>query len=412
MFAIAAVMILLASFLVACSGTPSGGSTKATTITIGDLAPYSGSVAVGMNHQRDGTKMAIEEINAAGGIKSLGGAKIELLSLDNEFKADATQAVAQQLVNNPKVSAIIYGAPSAYAVMVGKMADQANIAMWAMSTNTPAKTQQGFKTIFSIYPNSDMLGYYALQYIEFMGKTYLSSPPKNIAVLNADTEFNNTVAASIIKHASSFNLKVAGVVPYPYPSTDVTPYILKAKALGADMLLISETGEGIQIERALDSQGWDPLRIGILNAYMNTDTIKTLGAKAENLLGTAYFSDSSNADAAKFAQKFTAKYNYPADSYPAQGYQLMYALAAAIEKAGSTDRAAIVKASQALVYTPADGPMITPYKSIKFDATGQTPMDQLATPGIQVQGGKFVSLFPQATGATMKFNDAWKQWKK
>ncbi|MBI2316246.1 MAG: ABC transporter substrate-binding protein [Betaproteobacteria bacterium] len=162
----------------------------------------------------------------------------------------------------------------------------------------------------------------------------------------------------------------------------------------------------------MDTLGYDPLRLGLMSAYMDLAYIASMGAKGENSVSIGWYAEAMNPDAKVFADKFKAKYGYPADSFAAMGYQIARVIGAAIEQARSADGKAIVAASRKLSYPKDTGPMVLNYKRIQFDAKGQVPRELTGTVGLQVQSGAYVPIEPKVPGITLKFKDAWKSWKK
>ncbi|MFC2122129.1 ABC transporter substrate-binding protein [Bacteroidota bacterium] len=410
------VLVMLAGLLGACTQeapAPAAPAAPPAPIVIGEISAYTGPPATLFEHQKAGMQFAIDEINAAGGIKALGGAKLEMINLDHEFKAELAKEAAERLINKDKVDVFVMGSPSGFGVMIGEICEQAGISNWTLCVNTPEKTLQGFETVFSLPINSEMLGYVGLEYLKHIEEEYLGKKPQTIALLHADNEFNNQNAKAWTSHAPEFGYKVVGDVAYTWPSKDVTPFLLKVKATNPDVLFISDVGEGVQIERALDVQGWDPLRIGLQSSYMGSGIIESLGERAEGLPGVGWFVKGATPDSVTFADKFEAEYGYPADSFSGIGYQNIWVIKAAIEKAGSRDRMAIARAGRELVYTKKDGPFVLPYDGkIDFDETGQVPLGVASGTKMQVQNGAWVSISPPGEGIKFKFRDAWADWKK
>jgi branched-chain amino acid transport system substrate-binding protein len=391
----------------------SSASKPAATIKVGEICDYSGPARAICGHQRAGFDLAFEHINAAGGIKSLRGAKLEMIHLDHEFKAALAKEQADRLINREKVNAIILGIPSGFGVMVGQMAEAAGIPYYPALVVTPAKTEQGFKNVFSVATTSPMISYAGYQYLDFLTKEYLSKKPTRVALLYADTEYNIEVLKGVNAQATEFGYQVVATVAYPFPPKDLTSFVLRVKAANPDVVMVSPAaGEGPLIDRTMDTLGYDPLRLGLMSAYMDLAYIESMGAKGENSVSIGWYAESMNADAKVFAGKFKARYGYPADSFAAMGYQIARVIGAAIEQAGSAEGKAIVEASRKLNYTKATGPMVLNYQSIRFDPKGQVPRELTGTVGLQVVNGEYVSISPKVSGITFKFKDSWKDWKK
>ena len=394
------------------SASPSAPK-PAGPIKIGEICDYSGPARAICGHQKAGLDLAIEHINAAGGIKSLGGAKLEMIHLDHEFKAALAKEQADRLINREKVNALILGIPSGFGVMIGEMAEAASIPYYPALVVTPAKTEQGFKNVFSVATTSPMISYAGYEYLNFLTKEYLSKKPARVALLYADTEYNIEVLKGVNAQAAEFGYQVVSTVSYPFPPKDLTSFILRVKAANPDVVLVSPAaGEGPLIDKTLDTLEYDPLRLGLMSAYMDLAYIASMGAKGEHSVSVGWYAEAMNPDAKVFADKFKVKYGYPADSFAAMGYQIARVIGAAIEQARSADGKAIVEASRKLNYTTKTGPMVLNYKRIQFDAKGQVPREYTDTVGLQVQDGKYVPISPKVSGITFKFKDAWKSWKK
>ncbi len=425
------VLVLLVGMFGACA-KPSPGPAPAPApapapkpkiekVVIGEIAAYSGPIASITERVTNGQEMALEEINAAGGIKSLGGAKLEIIHLDHEWKAELMKEHVDRLINREKVHVLIQGSPSGFGVLVGKMANAAGIADYTILVNTPAKNEQGFNNVFSTPKNSRMIAYTTYEFMNFLADKYMSKKPKTIGLLYADTEYNNQVIEGAIKRAPEFGYEVVSDVVFPCPSKDLTSFVLKLKADNPDWLFINPIGEAVAIERALDVLGWDPLRIGVEGSYVETALIEGLSSRAENILSLGNYSEEATPAAKVFADNYRKKYGDDPDSMSAQGYQIVHVIAAAIEKAGAEGnwdtleyaRLSIIEASQKLVYTDKTGPLVQPYKRIEYGPDGQVPLELTPTAGTQVQDGKFRKIYPEmAGGASMKFRDGWKKWMK
>lgn len=392
---------------------------KVDVIKIGEISGYTGPIASIAQRVKEGQDLAVEEINAAGGIKSLGGAKLEMSHFDHEWKSEVMKEYVDRFINRDKVHVFLQGSPSGFGVMAGKMCQDAVVPHYTILVNTPAKTQQGFKTIFSTPKDSRMIASTTFEMMNFLADTYFKQKPKKVALLHPDNEYPNQVAEGATKVASKFGYEVVADVVYPFPAKDFTSFILKLKAANPDWLFINPIGEAVAIERTLDVLAWDPLRIGIEGSYIET-ALMELGARAENIISSGPYADEATPDAKAFVDKYQKRWGHAPDSMSAQGYQITYVIAAAVEKAGregkwdtlADARKSIIDASRALVYTRETGPMVQPYKRIQYDETGQVPAELCPTAGTQVQGGKFRCIYPKIPEVTLKFRDGWKQWQK
>ena len=105
-------------------GALTGTALAQETIKIGALVPLTGVTASDGGWLVKGHELAIEEINARGGIRSLNGAKVQLVIADTQSKPEAGRAEAERLVERDKVSALVGAWTSAVAVVVSQVAER------------------------------------------------------------------------------------------------------------------------------------------------------------------------------------------------------------------------------------------------------------------------------------------------
>jgi branched-chain amino acid transport system substrate-binding protein len=121
-----------------------------TAIKVGNILPLSGpSASVGLQNKQ-AQDMAVEEINAAGGIKSLGGAKIQLLYADSESKPEKGVAEAERFINTEKVAVLTGCWNSAVSYPVSAVAERAGLPFIVPVSVADKITEQGFKYVFRI----------------------------------------------------------------------------------------------------------------------------------------------------------------------------------------------------------------------------------------------------------------------
>lgn len=391
--------------------TPTPTPTPVEPVKIGELGDYSGPAASYGESMRKGHALALAEINAAGGIKSLKGAKLELIEVDHEWKPEVAKELAQRLIDRDKVSVLILGTPSGFGAMIGQLTDAANVAYYPSMVITSSLQKVGLKTMCRVSMTGYQLGVRSVDYVDFLATKYLNKKPTNLGVLYTDAEYPKDALDGMKYEAAKLGYNILIDMSYPLPLKDATTYITKIKAAKPDFLLICcQGGEAIMIDRAMMEQGYDPLKLGVAGAHADLAYLKNMGTAAENALTLLYSGRGISKDADTFFDNFKKVYGYDPDGFSAFAYQQLYVIAVAIEQAGSRDRAAIAEASRKLYYTKDTGPMVLNYKAIAFDETGQVPTELSNITGLQVQDGKYVSLWPEV--GTMRFKDAWKAWKK
>ena len=123
---------------------------RPAAVKVGNILPLSGpSASVGLQNKQS-QDMAVEEINQAGGIKSLGGAKIQMFYADSESKPEKGVAEAERLINTEKVNVLTGCWNSAVSYPVSAVAERYGIPFIVPVSVADKITEQGFKNVFRI----------------------------------------------------------------------------------------------------------------------------------------------------------------------------------------------------------------------------------------------------------------------
>src|SRR5512138_257404 len=141
-------IVLLSLVVLALVAVPALAQVK--TVKIGNIEPLSGpSASVGVQGKQ-AREMAVEEINAAGGIKALGGAKLELIYADSKSDPNVGVAEAERLINTEKVNVLTGCWNSAVTYPVTAIAERYGMPFVVPVSVRDKITEQGFKTVFRI----------------------------------------------------------------------------------------------------------------------------------------------------------------------------------------------------------------------------------------------------------------------
>ncbi|MGD8269073.1 MAG: ABC transporter substrate-binding protein, partial [Desulfobacterales bacterium] len=131
-------------------GTGTGPQAAEEVVRIGNIIPLSGPSASVGQQGRNAREMAVDEINAAGGIKSLGGAKLEMLYADSESKPEKGVSEAERMINTEKVHLLTGCWNSAVTYPTTAVAERYGIPFVVPVSVADKITEQGFKTVFRI----------------------------------------------------------------------------------------------------------------------------------------------------------------------------------------------------------------------------------------------------------------------
>ncbi len=279
--------------------------------------------------------------------------------------------------------------------------------MWANSVALNI-TQRGFKWTFRTTPIAPD---FAKAYTEFL--TDLKKSGKkidNIAIVNENTDYGSSVAASILKAAKDAGIKVAAQIPYNANSSDVSAQVLQLKTLQPDAaIFVSYTADAILYFKTMKNLDYlPPIIIGDDAGFSDPTFIPNVGDLAQGAVDRSAFDiGKPGSNSYIIDQMFKKKYGRDLDDTSARWMQGFLVLAAAINRAGSTEPAKIQAALKATDLK--QDQLMIGYRGVKFDETGQNTLS--ATYLIQLQGKQYVSVWPEDR-ATAKLEWPMKGWRK
>ncbi|KGO33607.1 MAG: ABC transporter substrate-binding protein [Desulfoprunum sp.] len=374
------------------------GLAQANTVKIGNIEPMSGPSATLGQQGKAAREMAVEEINAAGGIKSLGGMKLELIYADSESKPEKGVAEAERLINTEKVHVLTGCWNSAVTYPTTAVAERYGIPFIVPVSVADKITEQGFKNVFRIAAKDSWWTRDQFSFLKDMQDEFGTKVEK-LAFVYENGDWGKGFATQWKKLAEENGYTVVLDEPYPSTATDLSPVVQKIRRANPDVLmLVSNAADAILLTNTI-AEYKVKLKAIVASGGGHADPsfMKAVGKNAENLFDIVEWETDVNKPGAKEANdKFKAKNGYNLTGEAVDAYLAMYVLKDALERAGSLEPAKIREALAATNLT--DGPgMIVGYDAVKFDASGQ---NENASPVIvQVadlgQGLERVTIWPK-----------------
>lgn len=316
----------------------------ADPIKIGLITALSGESAQAGEALTRGMTIAIDEINAQGGL--LGGRKLELVRRDDEANPAKGVLAARELIYKDKVAAIFGGLDTPVSMAIVPLINQAKMPFmgpWAAGTGI---THNGANPNFAFRVSAvdEEVDQAMVNYAE---KTFNSKKAGLILVNNPWGESNRKgIEAALAKQG----LKPAGVEKFEAKDVDIVPQLTRLKAAGADTLyLVGNVGPSAQVVKSLDRMGW---KVPIVSHWgpAGGRFTELAGPNAKNVhfIQTFSFFGKLSPVGQKVMKELEAKYKDikgPGDVSPAVGvanaYDAMKLTALAIQNAGSTNPDAI-----------------------------------------------------------------------
>ena len=322
--------------LTGCNKPAGSGPVAADVIKIGEFASLTGSEATFGQSSHQGTQLAVDDLNAAGGLL---GKKIQLLTEDDQSQAGQPATVVRKLISRDGVVAILGEVASSRSMEAAPICQQNKIPMISPSSTNPKVTETGeyiFRVCFidpfqgtvmadfarkmlklnTAAVLTDVKSDYSLGLAKFFKAGFTADGGEIVVEQNysaGDKDFNAQLTA--IKAANPGGIFVPGYY------TEVGLIALQARQLGITVPIFG-------------GDGWE------------SSSLVPIGGKAlEGCYFSTHYSPEDNSPAVQdFVKRFRAQHNETPDAMAALGYDSAMILAAAIKRAGSTDGAKVAAA--------------------------------------------------------------------
>ena len=392
-------------------GVPTLLRAQLKTVKIGMVSPVTGPMADVGQDSRLGAQLAVEAVNAAGGIKSLAGARLELLTADSETKAEVARTEADRLIN-AGAQIMTGGFHSAHVATMSLLAQQRRVpyiidisaadAPTANAAKSVREGQQKTQYVYRIFTGSATFGRNAVRYMsEIFREAGVS--PKRVVLMYSNDLFGKTQTDSFqaaLKSASP-GFEVVDVIPYPENAVDLSTEVSRARAAKPDVLApITRPATAILLLEEVARQRADLMGIispGAPGLY-ETKQIQALKEKIEYVMDCTVYANYRKPEVQKIAGEYAKRSNgRNFDASGAYSYEAIQVIADVLERAASTDPdavvAAIKKTSFAGGVTVSTGPVV-------FNEVGDNP--NASTAMLQILGQKPRVVWPKEV-AEQKF---------
>lgn len=262
------------------------GFAQSPAVNVGVIQPLSGANAQFGINCRDGIELVADAINAAGGIRALGGAKINLIVTDATSNPATAPAVAKRLISQNQLTAVLGAFASSLTLAISEVTARADIPFLTMSFADEI-TGRGLESVFQIVAKASVIGRaqvnYSLAIAEATGRKI-----EKIAIMYEDTAYGVAQSRGLRRAAKDANIEVVMDNSYPLGISDVTPLIDKLRASGAQAAFpLSYLNDSLFIVRAMRQQRISIPVIGGAAGYIIPDFQKGLGEFAEDVFSIA-----------------------------------------------------------------------------------------------------------------------------
>lgn len=344
-------------------------------IKVGCVFPITGINADQGVFNVDGCQFAIDYINENGGIKSLGGRKLELVTYDNQSDADQSKAAAERLLNeNPDIVAVTGAASSSFVLPMLPVFEK-NSMPFLTAQVSESITNQGYQYVFRFGSTGGSFSEYQVKFLDWLNEEYDLGISK-IGIVYEDTEYgiSNTEGAVEAIEASAADgsgLEIAYNESFTAGSSDLTNIVVGLKQAGCEVVFLTcYTQDAKLLFNTMKSMNYNPLIIGGGGGFLYPAFGEELGDLVDGVVSvTGHNYDiqtiTNNEAIADIGQQFEEEYGYFMPEQSASAFSAIYLIAQALENAGTTDHDAVADAIRALTCLSA-----TPGGEVAFDETG------------------------------------------
>ena len=349
--------------LAASAALPLGARGQGAPVKIGVLHPVTGFLAYSGGLSRLGARMAIEDINAAGGIKSLGGAKLEAVLADAQSKPEVGAAEVEKL-NEQGVSAIVGAYASAICLATTQAAAKHGIPHLVDVGVADQIVQRGLKNTFRFAPGYKTCTDAALASLQALNDG-AGKPAKTVMIIHEESLFGTGTANLLSKQLPALGFQVQDVIKHANPTRDFNNIVLRVKAANPDIVIPANYyNEYALFVRTMKQQNVAPKAIysvlgGAASSYK---FVKEFADAANGVLDVNHWFNPKDKRAWALKKRVDAMDGQFFTYEVYLNYSAVHLLADAIERAKSTKRADIVAALERSSWS---GHMM-PYGPTKF----------------------------------------------
>ncbi len=376
---------------------PADAAAQSKEVKVALIVPLSGPWARQGVLEREGAEMAIDDINALGGIKALDGAKMKLIVADTGDSAEKAKSAAQRLVaQEPDLVGGIGAWLSSFTLAVTEVTERAELP-WLTLSYSDQITDRGFHYVFQTSATADRQAELALPTVMKLAESANEKKPTTTAIVQDNTaapvSFTKPMRAGGL---AKVGLKLVADEIFTPPLSDATPLIAKVRLARPDFLFLVPTAvsDDALLLQKMTEMGIPATRLPVVGngAHLATpELLKATGPEIlEDVIVTlANWSTKAQQDLIDRYKKRTGEPWLGQDSLCAYGH--VWILKDALEKTGVADRRKVGQAIHAMDTTESSAKYFAGGR-IKFDERGRRVDAPLVI--VQWQKGEPVTVYP------------------
>jgi branched-chain amino acid transport system substrate-binding protein len=372
------------------------GASVAETVKVGIVLPLTGAQAKFGEIEKNSFELALEEINAAGGIN---GKKLELVMEDDTGRPEVGRSVVEKLITKDQVVMIGGGYSSSVTYAVAGVCQQNKMPFLVNTGSADKITTSGWDYIYRLNPP---VSHYADAITTLLAEKI---KPKTVAILHENSLFGTTGASSFEKICKEAGYKVVLKEGYEHGGLDFKPVLIRVKQLNPDIIyMVSYTMDGsLLMKQAKELKLTPKMFIGGAGGFTLPEFAENAGVASGNVISTTLWHQVLPFPRAMaYYKKFIAKYNKPTEYHGAEAYSACWVIADVLKRAKSFKNTDV---KQALSETD----MITVFGPVKFTDWGKMKnQNKASVTVVQWIDGKLEVVWPtQYATKTLQYPVDW-----
>ncbi|GLI02008.1 urea ABC transporter substrate-binding protein [Phytohabitans aurantiacus] len=321
--------------------------TSGDTVKVGLLNSLSGTMAISEVTVRDSIKLAVEEINAAGGVL---GKKLEPISEDGASDWPTFAEKAEKLIKEDRVAAV-FGCWTSASRKAVKPVFEENKALLFYPVQYEGLEQSPYIFYTGATTNQQIVP--GLDYLKSQGKT-------SVYLVGSDYVFPRTANKIIKAYAAANGMTILGEDYAPLGSTEFGTIVNKVKASKASAVFNTLNGDSnVAFFKEYKSAGLTAASMPVVSVSIAEEEVKSIGTQylADQLTAWNYYQTTPGAANDKFVKAYKAKYgaDKPTSDPMEAAYVSVYLWKAMVEKAGAFDVAKVKAASDGVTFEAPEG---------------------------------------------------------
>lgn len=379
-FALLMALLLFSVLLSGCSG-----KTATDTIKIGSIHPLTGSMAYEGQAMVNAQRLAIDKINAEGGIN---GRMLELVVRDS-LGTSSGAANATLKLTNSGVVALTGTYTSSSAQVVSRTAEKTRIPLVITVAASDNLLSNGYHYTFRVQPSVSVFSKNFLQYLSY----FKTEDMQTVAFIYENSNYGTGIAEYIQDHIDETGLRIVGMLAYPATTSTLSSEVTRLAALDPDLLVPIGyySDQNLFMKEVLERGIQFKKIVGCANgAFSDAKFLRTYGTQVDGIYDINYRYNPNSEEAQYMLETYREVYGEDIPVHAIYGYESIMVIADALRRCDDPDDP---KAVRDAIAASEITEHVLPQGVIKFDETGEN----INSAGVlvEIKDGKHVIVFPE-----------------